>query len=707
MTKNKTSRSTKIFLMLMILVYILQLSSFGSLAVIQENIYEVSYSRAYLADNSAAYSTIYTALSDSASQIDVSSYSLTREEATELYFRILYEDPDLFYVQTSIQYSYNQHDIVQYIVPSYTMSGSALTIAKQRYATELANIVDSVNASWSDLEKVMYVNDYFAINYKYDSTLTIADAYSLFIGKTGVCQAYTLAFIAVMNELGILVTYALSEDMNHTWNLVSVGGQWYHIDVTWNDPTGDMPGRAGHGNFLLSDTAIQATNHHDWVADYDCTSTKYDNYFWKDVNTPFINNNGSWYYIKKSDSALYRYNFSTNASMSVFTIQEKWPSLSNPGSYWVGCFSGLGTYNDILYYNTATKVYAYNPANGSTYAVYTHNTESNNLYYITISGSTLTYYLYTSPNSASVGSGAVKLGSVTTQFTITYKVASLVYKTQTYMVGDTVTPPTNPQKSGYDFTGWNPVLPLTMPANNLTVSAMFTVSICQHTSTHQVTTAATCTTNGKIETICDDCGAVISTTVILATGHTQGSWITTKQPTCSDSGTKVQKCTVCGVVIATQTIPATGDHTYGDWVIVKQPTQTETGLKQKTCTVCGDVISEAIPKLTSNEESEINTSTVENTSGSEESSINENSDTESQDDISSQNESEIINVSEQQSETSENGSNISSEDNSNEYESYIINDDNDNEFNFMYILIIIVVLGIIITLVIIIVKKMK
>ncbi len=45
--------------------------------------------------------------------------------------------------------------------------------------------------------------------------------------------------------------------------------------------------------------------------------------------------------------------------------------------------------------------------------------------------------------------------------------------TQTYKQGDTIVKPANPSKSGYTFKGWTPDVPSTMPANNLTFTAVF------------------------------------------------------------------------------------------------------------------------------------------------------------------------------------------------------------------------------------------
>ena len=61
------------------------------------------------------------------------------------------------------------------------------------------------------------------------------------------------------------------------------------------------------------------------------------------------------------------------------------------------------------------------------------------------------------------------------QYTITFNSdggSAVDAITQDY--GTTVTPPADPTKSGYNFAGWTPALPETMPAENMTVTATWT-----------------------------------------------------------------------------------------------------------------------------------------------------------------------------------------------------------------------------------------
>ena len=49
-----------------------------------------------------------------------------------------------------------------------------------------------------------------------------------------VCDGYCKAFQFFMDVLGI--ECEIQTGQNHAWNRVKVGGQWYLVDCTWDDP---------------------------------------------------------------------------------------------------------------------------------------------------------------------------------------------------------------------------------------------------------------------------------------------------------------------------------------------------------------------------------------------------------------------------------------------------------------------------------------
>ena len=159
---------------------------------------------------------------------------------------------------------------------------------------------------------------------------------------------------------------------------------------------------------------------------------------------------------------------------------------------------------------------------------------------------------------------------------------------------------------------------------------------CLHTDygTTERTVPATCGKAGRVDTICSNCGEVVSTRELPPTGaHVWGNGVVTTAPTETTPGVRTYTCTVCGD-IREETIPATGAHDYQftknvaptctdggydlytcsgcgatekrnltdaaghKWdggTVTTAPTETTPGVRTFTCTVCGQTRTEAIP----------------------------------------------------------------------------------------------------------------
>ena len=113
-----------------------------------------------------------------------------------------------------------------------------------------------------------------------------------------------------------------------------------------------------------------------------------------------------------------------------------------------------------------------------------------------------------------------------------------------------------------------------------------------HKYTSQITTKATCTTNGVITYTCS-CGDSY-TESIPKTGHTSSDWIVDKKATCTEAGSRYKKCTVCGEKLQTESIAKT-NHTFGKAVVTREATCTENGEKTIKCTKCGYAKYEEVP----------------------------------------------------------------------------------------------------------------
>lgn len=111
---------------------------------------------------------------------------------------------------------------------------------------------------------------------------------------------------------------------------------------------------------------------------------------------------------------------------------------------------------------------------------------------------------------------------------------------------------------------------------------------CLHTGygTHENTVPATCGEAGRVDTICSNCGEIVSTKEIPATGaHTWDNGTVTTEPTETTPGVRTFTCAVCRAT-RTETIPATGAHNY-QFTKNVAPTCTTDGYDLYTCSGCG------------------------------------------------------------------------------------------------------------------------
>ena len=306
---------------------------------------------------------LYCGLMAAEERIDISAFGASGEEVTAAMQHLLDSVPELFHVSHGYSYS------TRAVVPSYTVTGNALETARAEYLLAIDMITEGVDPAWSDVEICLYLHDYLCKAFAYDTTYTVYDAYTFFMGGTGVCQSYTLAYTALLSRFDIPVTYATGKDGDvlHIWSIVKLDGEYYHVDVTWGDAlTGnkDYFGRATHDNFLKSDAAIDATGHterqnHGGIV---CDSTRFDGSALNGVESPAAILDGTVYAIRDGEVLAFTGGIDAPPTV-IYEVTEEWrtglQTLADKPA-------GLAAYGGTLYVNTPKSILSLDPASGHT-----------------------------------------------------------------------------------------------------------------------------------------------------------------------------------------------------------------------------------------------------------------------------------------------------------------------------------------------------
>lgn len=219
--------------------------------------------------------------------------------------------------------------------------------------------LSNVNDSMSDFQKAVVLHDWIALHcvYKFGDD-SAADhtrcAYGPLVDGYAVCAGYADAYQYLLNKIGIECYVVSSDKINHAWNLVRLGGKYYHADVTWDDIDEKYPlyeGMVEHKYLLCSDADFEKSDTktvHETPErmrkEYDvheyrwslykpmADSALYDNASWKKIQTPIeFDDKGEIITEPKTYTITYVLNGGTNSSKNPSThTNQKMTWLYDP-----------------------------------------------------------------------------------------------------------------------------------------------------------------------------------------------------------------------------------------------------------------------------------------------------------------------------------------------------------------------------------------
>ena len=125
----------------------------------------------------------------------------------------------------------------------FNASDSASPAARMEFENRTARIVEEANKKPTDYEKLKFIHDWIADNTEYLDDDTIDDIRTVngpILNGIAVCAGYALAFQYLAQSLGFDCIYVTGlgnegDAVRHGWNMVKLDGEWYNVDVTWDD----------------------------------------------------------------------------------------------------------------------------------------------------------------------------------------------------------------------------------------------------------------------------------------------------------------------------------------------------------------------------------------------------------------------------------------------------------------------------------------
>ena len=247
----------------------------------------------YYARLSAEEQSLYTTLlphlerDENNITIENTDYDRIVEALTRVTAALYYDHPEFFFLKNAHEvngsiYPGENDDTVTILFPACDLD-TDLSVAKERLESAVDAIVREAEKLSTPYEQVKLVHDYIIESTVYDhenANLYNAELnspyYALVMGRA-VCGGYARSFQLIMDRLGIpSSTLAGSADgIPHAWNVVTLDGENYLIDLTWDDTEGETV----YAYFGLTSAELMKTHTPDPMFRHPtCTATAYNYY---------------------------------------------------------------------------------------------------------------------------------------------------------------------------------------------------------------------------------------------------------------------------------------------------------------------------------------------------------------------------------------------------------------------------------------------
>lgn len=179
-------------------------------------------------------------------QIVLEDYLLSEAEVRTVITAFINDRPEYFWISTGFGY-YEYENLNYTAVQNYSYLSPMEVKDYQNSLIEITNsFFDTIDDGLTEYEREKYVHDYLSDICVYDdkeaesqSTTNLApyNIYGVLVNNLAVCEGYSRAFEFLLTNLGVDCVCIIGEGESelHMWNSVKLGGDWYYVDLTWDD----------------------------------------------------------------------------------------------------------------------------------------------------------------------------------------------------------------------------------------------------------------------------------------------------------------------------------------------------------------------------------------------------------------------------------------------------------------------------------------
>ncbi len=195
------------------------------------------------------------------------------------WYSVLIDNPQIFTTDDNwiSRRTYFSDGTVRGFTVNYYQDKSSLPAMQRTYEQAIAEALEVIDPYMTDYQKELALHDWICdhVRYDYDIGVKSTCSYSGLVDGLAVCEGYSELFTELLHRAGIdaATVYGFipaerpSDNNSHAWNIVCIDGDWYYVDVTWDDNRGDY-------NYFNLTTAQMAADHVNGIGTFPLCSSR-------------------------------------------------------------------------------------------------------------------------------------------------------------------------------------------------------------------------------------------------------------------------------------------------------------------------------------------------------------------------------------------------------------------------------------------------
>lgn len=164
---------------------------------------------------------------------------------TKIVYIIKFDCPEFYFLGDSFDYDVKSKKVTTYY-PEYILSEKQY-LKMQKEIDNIVTEIRDITANQTEYDAEIIVHNYIVKKCEYviDSS-NCNNLYGCLVEGKANCEGYSASFSYLLRQIGIESTQVIGEVpykdevVGHSWNLVKIDGDYYYVDICWDD-LADIP----------------------------------------------------------------------------------------------------------------------------------------------------------------------------------------------------------------------------------------------------------------------------------------------------------------------------------------------------------------------------------------------------------------------------------------------------------------------------------